>query len=351
MLKEYPSISEIRKKIPPHCFERDEKRFLLSLGINVVVILGWLCIFYTCLFNRFENVYINNIIWIMYSLITGTLSIGFWVLGHECGHETFSNQKWKNNLLGFILHTPLLVPFLSWKHSHAVHHSKTGHIYRDETHVPKIIKNSFVHTIIESDVFSILQVISSIISIIIGWYLYLIFGTTGGPARGWTSHLIVPNNLFTKRHLPGVLLSDLAVLLMLYVIYQFPFESSFRWYWGPYIINNCWLVFYTFMQHHGNTIRWYNDESWSFERGAFQTVDRPSYGWIGRVIHHRIGTNHVIHHLFSKMPHYHCEEATIPLREYYCEFYNCDTTPLWKAFLKNSKYYVIETTKNVYQYV
>ena len=40
------------------------------------------------------------------------------------------------DLVGYVLHTALLVPYFSWQRSHAVHHSRTNHITEGETHVP-----------------------------------------------------------------------------------------------------------------------------------------------------------------------------------------------------------------------
>lgn len=53
-------------------------------------------------------------LWLIYAAIEGTIATGLWVLGHECGHQAFSDSALANDLLGFILHTPLLVPYFSW---------------------------------------------------------------------------------------------------------------------------------------------------------------------------------------------------------------------------------------------
>mmetsp|Transcript_14348 Transcript_14348/g.25954 ORF Transcript_14348/g.25954 Transcript_14348/m.25954 type:complete len:108 (-) Transcript_14348:190-513(-) len=51
-------------------------------------------------------------------------------------------------------------------------------------------------------------------------------------------------------------------------------------------------------------------DSWSFERGAFQTVDRDYGKLINRLSHHMMD-GHVVHHLFfTRVPHYRLEEAT-----------------------------------------
>jgi len=47
----------------------------------------------------------------------------------------------------------------------------------------------------------------------------MLFGITGGPERGFTSHVIVPNKLFAKDKLFKVGLSNAGVLVVLYLLY------------------------------------------------------------------------------------------------------------------------------------
>lgn len=79
--------------------------------------------------------------WLLYGYICGTVATGLWVLGHECGHGSFSDHWILNDSLGYILHTALLVPYFSWQWSHFVHHSKTNHLTEGETHVPLLAKD------------------------------------------------------------------------------------------------------------------------------------------------------------------------------------------------------------------
>merc|ERR1719329_1438155 len=87
-------------------------------------------------------------------------------------------------------------------------------------------------------------------------------------------------------------------------------------YGGPYLVMNSWLVTYTWLQHTDPAVPHYDDKDWSFVRGCFATVDRP-YPALADLLHHRIGTTHVVHHLFPAMPHYNAVEATAILRERY----------------------------------
>ena len=53
----------------------------------------------------------------------------------------------------------------------------------------------------------------------IGWPLYLMFGVTGGPKRGFTSHFIVPNKLFPPRMLLKVGASNIGLGIFVYLLY------------------------------------------------------------------------------------------------------------------------------------
>ena len=71
----------------------------------------------------------------------------------------------------------------------------------------------------------------------------------------------------------------------------------------------------TYLQHHSENGLLYTDDTFSFEKGAFQTVDRDYGEWVNRLSHHMMD-GHVIHHLFfTKVPHYRLQAATKALRE------------------------------------
>ena len=101
-------------------------------------------------------------------------------------------------------------------------------------------------------------------------------------------------------------------------------------YGGPLLVVNAWVVAYTWMQHTDTDIPHYDDDEWSFVRGAFCTVDRP-YGTVADFLHHRIGSTHVAHHLDPKIPHYRAKVATDAIAAAYPELYRFDETPAAKA--------------------
>eukprot|EP00921_Rhytidocystis_pertsovi_P010034 GHVQ01016083.1.p1 GENE.GHVQ01016083.1~~GHVQ01016083.1.p1 ORF type:complete len:659 (+),score=92.37 GHVQ01016083.1:176-2152(+) len=106
--------------------------------------------------------------------------------------------------------------------------------------------------------------------------------------------------------------------------------SVMRWYVGPYLVTNFYLVLYTWLHHTHPNIPHYGDESFTWLRGALSTIDRP-YPWILDAIHHGIGTTHVLHHMDFKIPHYHAAEASWHLRQLIGPLYRIDTTGILKA--------------------
>lgn len=44
-------------------------------------------------------------LWAFYSFSAGLVATGLWVIAHECGHQAFSEKKWINNTVGWVLHS------------------------------------------------------------------------------------------------------------------------------------------------------------------------------------------------------------------------------------------------------
>ncbi len=136
-------------------------------------------------------------LWILYLVVTGTVATGLWVIAHECGHGAFSTNKTLQTIVGYTLHTVLLVPYFSWQRSHAVHHANTNHITHGETHVPynmetgkrTLAKKAFLVRILGEDLGTKAFTFQRLfLHLFLGWPVYLLVGATGGPLRGMTNH-------------------------------------------------------------------------------------------------------------------------------------------------------------------
>lgn len=72
----------------------------------------------------------------IYWFCQGTMFWALFVIGHDCGHGSFSPYRWLNSLVGHISHTLILVPYHGWRISHRRHHANTGNIDHDESWYP-----------------------------------------------------------------------------------------------------------------------------------------------------------------------------------------------------------------------
>jgi len=121
--------------------------------------------------------------WNFYAFWQGCILTGHWVIGHECGHGAFSSSQTLNDIVGFILHQALLVPYFAWQFTHAKHHRRTNHLTDGESHVPSTgtenglgpnqERNSFYaawHEAMGDGAFAVFQIWTHLV---VGWPLYL----------------------------------------------------------------------------------------------------------------------------------------------------------------------------------
>lgn len=101
--------------------------------------------------------------------------------------------------------------------------------------------------------------------------------------------------------------------------------------------HKCTYIYsYTWLQHTDVDIPHLDSDQWSWVRGAFLTVDRP-YGPVLDLLHHRIGSTHVAHHVCSRIPHYNAVKATKALQTRFPDFYLYDPTPIIIALWRVAK--------------
>ncbi len=337
-----PTLNEIKNSLPKHCFSiktRTSLKYLLqSLTIQIFVLaLGFLIPFSSKMIP----------IWVLYSVLSGTTAMGFWVLAHECGHGAFSKNKNLETFVGYTLHSLLLVPYFSWQRSHAVHHRFTNNITKGETHVPIVIDGDGVRekkggrneiNISKSLGKTKYGIMQLILHLIFGWPAYLLTGSTGGIEYGTSNHFWpkkpFSNKLWLSKWSKKVWLSDIGVVITLIILIKlssiFGIVPLIAFYFGPLLIVNCWLVIYTWLHHTETDVPHLSNSEFTFIRGAFLTIDRP-YGQIINFLHHNIGSSHVVHHIYSNIPHYHAKEATKAIKKAFPKIYLYNPEPIYKA--------------------
>ncbi|KAH6892814.1 delta-12 fatty acid desaturase protein [Coprinopsis sp. MPI-PUGE-AT-0042] len=287
-------------------------------------------------------------LWGLYWHFQGVILAGWWCLAHEAGHGTISSYGWVNHVVGFTLHTFVLVPYYSWRSTHHAHHKATMSMERDENYVPrtrsdynlpaeKIALPMDYHEIFEET--PIYTLSRMLFMQALGWQCYLLTNVMGNPAYpSGTNHFRPTSNLFKPHERNGIIASNIGLTLMGGLLYlwmtQVGLSNFFKFYFVPYLLANHWIVMLTYLHHSDPTIPHFRRKEWSFLRGAVSTVDRPLLGWAGRFFLHNVSHDHVAHHLFSSIPFYNQPQVTEAIKKVLKDDYNYDSTNSFRALYR-----------------
>jgi len=334
-----PALNELRSAVPPECFE---KKPLLSIYylLKDLFILGLLFYFYEALTSN----WLTYFIWVQ---VVGFFGWCLFVVGHDCGHGSFSDSYILNQICGHIAHTPLLVPFNGWKVSHHLHHLNHNHTEND--HGWKMISKPYYESI-EEHLPSKVRFTPVIQLFMFHWYL---LGIPDGPALSG-NHFHPYSKLFSTpaQRLEAAISTFTILVWLLFLFKTFSFTSVMMFYVPPALICSAWLSLVTFLHHTHPDSQYYDNKTWNYYQGALTTIDR-SYGSILDSLHHNIET-HVVHHLFfTGIPHYHLKRATEVVRPLLGSHFKYDTTPFWKSYLNAAKQCLYASERNsdgVYTY-
>lgn len=312
------TLQELKALIPADCFRPTLWLSLAYVALDFAVVgaLVWIA----AQINAWW-------FWPIYWVLQGTMMWALFVLGHDCGHGSFSRKRWINHLFGHICHSPLLVPYHGWRISHRTHHTLHGDADREETWYPMTATEYR-----EMPGYVRLLRFTPMLLWLFPFYL------ARRSPRHDGSHFHPGSDLFKPQEKWQVITSTawwlamFAGLVAAGVVYG-PLAAAL-YYVGPYLVFIAWLDLVTYLHHTDPDVPWYRGKEWSFAKGALSAVDR-NYGMVNE-IHHNIGT-HVLHHLFINIPHYKLRRATEALAPHLGEHYFQTDEPFWRSFERSRK--------------
>uniref|UniRef100_A0ACD6AKA5 Uncharacterized protein n=1 Tax=Avena sativa TaxID=4498 RepID=A0ACD6AKA5_AVESA len=158
----------------------------------------------------------------------GTAVTGFFVIGHDCVHKSFSRNKLVEDIVGTLAFLPLIYPYEPWRFKHDRHHAKTNMLVEDTAWQPVWQKE------IESS--SLLR-------------KAIIFGY--GPIRPWMSiaHWLMWHfdlKKFRPNELPRVKISLACVFAFMaigwpLIILQTGIAGWFKFWFMPWMVYHFWV--------------------------------------------------------------------------------------------------------------
>ena len=254
----YPDIQTIRDAIPAHCFEPSTVRSLAYVvrDVSMVAAFGWAAFTFI---PQIESFGWRTAAWIAYGYLQGLFCTGVWILAHECGHGAFSVHQRLNNVVGWALHSALMVPYFSWKYSHHRHHRFTGHMEKDMAFVPHTKadrqKRRLADLYLDRELFEdvpVVQLAKLLMHQLTGWQAYLLFNVSAGPdsqqkkASWWrVSHFEPTSGVFRANEAIFIAISDLGLVMVGALLYLAStvvgWQTVFLMYGAPYFWVHHWL--------------------------------------------------------------------------------------------------------------
>jgi fatty acid desaturase len=250
------TMKQIYDAIPSHCFQPNT---LLSLGYVLrdfafVLVLGLAATQIPSL----PFPYLRQVAWFTYAFVQGLVFTGLWELAHECGHGALSKSKTFNYNTGLIIHSFLLVPFHSWRFTHAQHHKSTNNLDRDIAFVPRMKEDFDNERATHSKAWEMVED-TPIVALttlffhqLIAWPIYMAinnFAIERMAAAPWwkRSHFYLggdgPN--FKPENTKDVLVSDIGIVLaatgLWAAVNWFGAWNVMLFYGFPYLWTNHWI--------------------------------------------------------------------------------------------------------------
>ena len=110
------TLAGIRRSLPDSCFTISPLRSWFTL-FRILALLA-VCLF---LETKTQNVLLLIPLWFFH----GQVLVGLFVLGHDCGHHSFSRNRRTNLIVGHIAFSPLGNGLVNWTVTHNHHHAHT----------------------------------------------------------------------------------------------------------------------------------------------------------------------------------------------------------------------------------
>ncbi|KAJ4958479.1 hypothetical protein NE237_025590 [Protea cynaroides] len=246
---------------------------------------------------------------------TGTAVTGFFVIGHDCAHKSFSKNKLMEDIVGTLAFLPLIYPYEPWRFKHDRHHAKTNMLNEDTAWHP-IMREEFD----SSPVFR----------------KAIIFGY--GPIRAWMSiaHWLVWHfdlKKFRPNEVKRAKISLACVFAFItigwpVIIYKTGLMGWIKFWLMPWLGYHFWMSTFTMVHHTAPHIPFKSPEEWNAAQSQLNGTVHCNYPrWI-ETLCHDINV-HIPHHISPRIPSYNLRAAHQSLQENWGKYLN-EATWNWR---------------------
>ncbi|MCU0548500.1 MAG: fatty acid desaturase [Leptolyngbya sp. Prado105] len=283
-------LKDIIKTLPRECFQKDRRKAWTALLLNVLLVgFGYGCI-------QSAPWFLLPVAWIF----TGTALTGFFVIGHDCGHRSFANRKWVNDLIGHIIMAPLIYPFHCWRILHNQHHRHTNKMNTNTMDMDNAWQPWRPEAYEQSDPVS--RIVYRAIRGRLWWVTTIVH---------WAWHFNLSR--YEPKDQAKVKLSIAVVIGFAAIVFPTLFLTVGLWnfvkFWFvPWLVYHFWMSTFTLVHHTLPDIQFKEAEEWDEAQAQlFGTVHCDYPKWV-EFLCHDINV-HIPHHLSTAIPWYNLRLA------------------------------------------
>lgn len=285
-------LRHIVKTLPKEVFLKNRRKAWTSVAINVFLVgLGYASI-------AVSPWFLLPFCWIF----TGTALTGFFVIGHDCGHRSFANRRWVNDLVGHLMMLPLIYPFHAWRVGHNYHHAHTNKMDEDNAWQP--FKPEFYA--------SAGRPLQWGYQAMRGWFWWV----------GSIAHWALVHFNWTKFKGKDREKVKFSVLVVLgFAAIAFPLLIATTGIWGfvkfwlmPWLGYHFWMSTFTLVHHTAKDIPFHPEEEWNEAMAQLAGSVHCDYPRWVEFLCHDINV-HVPHHISTAIPSYNLRMAHRSLKE------------------------------------
>lgn len=235
---------------------------------------------------------------------SGILLCRFFVIEHDCGHNSFFTKRKYNKLAGLILGFFTMVPSSIWNHIHNLHHGNVGNLDRRSSNpelwtmtVEEYVNAHFLKKL----VYRIFR--SKTMRLFITPLLWMIIPRIPIPQLG-------------NKILISVIIHDIIYAIILYfILVNGQFLAFMIIYLLPVYLFNFMASIMFYLQHQYETTSWENENDWDIYSASIHGSSHVKTGRFMGWLTGNVGCHH-IHHLNSKIPSYELKYATDKVSPY-----------------------------------
>jgi omega-6 fatty acid desaturase (delta-12 desaturase) len=285
-------LRDIIQTLPSEVFLKDARKAWLKVIVNVALVgvgywglavLPW---------------YLLPILW----LFVGTGLQGFFVIAHDCGHRSFSNRIWVNDLVGHVLMLPIVYPFHAWRILHNYHHKHTNKLQVDNAWDP--FTSEFYQ--------NCSPLMQWFYRRLRGWFWWV------GSIAHWGS-LHFNWTKFEGKDREQIRFSALVVIVFSAIAFPILFLTTGIWgfvnFWLlPWLVYHFWMSTITIVHHTIPEIPFTPAEEWNEARAQLSGTVHCQYPWWFEFLCSDINV-HIPHHISTGIPWYNLRKAHQSIKE------------------------------------